>query len=41
MSLIDSTLVRNFAIGFALGAIGLFAASGFPFEPQAIAAVLG
>ena len=41
MTLIDSSLLRNFAIGFALGAVGLFAVSGFPIEPQAIAAVLG
>ncbi|WP_276317278.1 hypothetical protein [Croceicoccus ponticola] len=40
MALIDSALVRNFAIGFVLGAAGLFIASGFPFEMQAIAAVL-
>ncbi|MDR7100886.1 hypothetical protein [Croceicoccus sp. BE223] len=41
MPLIDSTLVRQFAIGFLLGAAGLFAFSGFPLETQAIAAVLG
>ena len=41
MTLIDTNLVRNFAIGFALGALALFAVSGFPVEPQAIAAVLG
>ncbi|WP_281180034.1 hypothetical protein [Croceicoccus bisphenolivorans] len=41
MPLIDSALVRNFAIGFVLGAAGLFMASGFPVETQAIAAVLG
>ncbi|WP_276612240.1 hypothetical protein [Croceicoccus sediminis] len=41
MKLIDSSLVRNFAIGFVLGAAGLFAVSGFPVESQAIASVLG
>jgi len=41
MPLIDTTLVRNFGIGFVLGAAGLFAMSGIPFETQAIAAVLG
>ncbi|WP_273544097.1 hypothetical protein [Croceicoccus gelatinilyticus] len=41
MHLIDSSLIRNFAIGFALGAAGLFAVSGFPIETQAIASVLG
>lgn len=40
MPLIDSTLVRNFAIGFMLGAAGLFVATGFPAETQAIAAAL-
>ncbi|MBB3989251.1 hypothetical protein [Croceicoccus naphthovorans] len=40
MSLLDAPMLRNFAIGFALGAAGLFAVSGFPIETQAIASVL-
>lgn len=41
MPLLDATLVRNFSIGFLIGAAGLFMVSGFPATTQAVAAVLG
>jgi len=41
MTFIDSSLLRNFAIGFALGAVGLFAISGFPEQAHALTAMLG
>lgn len=39
MPLIDKAMIRHLSIGFAIGAAGLFAVSGFPFEIQALAAV--
>ncbi len=34
----DRAMLRNLSIGFAIGAGGLFATTGFPIATQAIAA---
>ena len=34
----DRAMIRNLSIGFAIGAGGLFAATGMPVATQAIAA---
>lgn len=35
----DRAMIRHLSIGFAIGAAGLFAATGIPFASDAIAAV--
>jgi hypothetical protein len=40
MTLSDSTLFGRIALGFVLGAVGLFTATDLPFDPQALAMML-
>ncbi|WP_255673882.1 hypothetical protein [Croceicoccus sp. Ery5] len=39
MSILDKHMIRHLSIGFAIGAAGLFATTGFPFASDAIASV--